>query len=87
MNKKICLDLDGVLTDISKQLVQYAENKDIKITSKSIAKALLTPHGDESLEHLFDNKAFWYDLLPIKDSWHSVNDWFMNGYDIFFITA
>ena len=86
-NKVIALDLVGVITDISKQLVQYAEDKDIKITAKSVAKALLTPCGDENLEHLFYNKAFWDDLLPIKESWHIVNEWFMSGYDVFFITA
>lgn len=86
-NQIIALDLDGVLTDIGGQLSDYAKRENIEFTSESITRALLSSCGDDALEHIFKSESFWDDLSPVKDSWHCINDWFMNGNEIFFITA
>ena len=83
----ICLDLDGIITDIGSQVEAYMINMGIEADPLHVGEALLTPDGIEHLEHIFQDVLFWRNLLPIKDSWHCINKWFEMGYDITFITA
>lgn len=85
--KKICLDLDGVLTDISEQIVQFANRASIEVNPVHICNSLTTPEGVDHLEFIFEDPEFWSGLEPIERSWHCINDWFVKNYDIVFITA
>ena len=87
MTKNICLDLDGVITDIGGQIKNYIEKYSMECDPVHIGEALLTPDGVDYLEFIFEDPLFWRDLEPIKDSWHAINDWFMSGHDIIFVTA
>jgi len=87
MNKNICLDLDGVITDIGASLKSCAEKDLIDFDASHIGEALLTPDGVDYLEFIFEDPLFWRNLQPIKNSWHAINHWFMSGYDIIFVTA
>lgn len=87
MSKNICLDLDGVITDIGDQIKSYIHKFNIEFDPMHIGEALLTPDGVDYLEFVFEDPLFWRNLVPIKDSWHAINEWFMNGYDITFVTA
>jgi uncharacterized HAD superfamily protein len=87
MTQKICLDLDGIITDIGSQIKEYAEKDALEFEPMHIGEALLTPDGVDYLEFIFEDPLFWRNLLPIKESWHTINDWFMSGKDIIFVTA
>lgn len=87
MNKTICLDLDGVITDIGASLKNCAEKDLIEFDASHIGEALLTPDGVDYLEFIFEDPLFWRNLKPISSSWHAINHWFMAGYDIVFVTA
>lgn len=87
MAKRICLDLDGIISDIGSQIKEYAEKDALEFEPIHIGEALLTPDGVDYLEFIFEDPLFWRNLLPIKDSWHAINEWFMAGYDIIFVTA
>lgn len=87
MAKNICLDLDGIITDIGDQIKKYVERYSLECDPIHIGEALLTPDGVDYLEFIFEDPLFWRNLLPIKDSWHAINEWFMSGYDITFVTA
>jgi uncharacterized HAD superfamily protein len=87
MSKTICLDLDGVITDIGQQVKNYLEKDSLEVNPDLIGDVLLTPDGVEYVEYIFEDPLFWRNLLPIKNSWHCINEWFSNGYDIVFITA
>lgn len=87
MSKNICLDLDGVITDIGGQIKNYISKCDIEFDPLHIGEALLTPDGVDYLEFIFEDQLFWRNLEPIRDSWHAINEWFMSGYDITFVTA
>lgn len=87
MNKIICLDLDGIITDIGSQVKTYLEIDNINVDSDIVGDLLLTPDGIEYLEYIFEDPLFWKNLLPIKESWHCINDWFSNNFDVIFITA
>lgn len=85
--KKICLDLDGVVTDIANRIVEFAKDGSVEVDPSHICESLTTPAGVEHLEFIFNNHSFWNGLKPIEESWHCVNDLFSRGYDIIFITA
>lgn len=88
MNKTICLDLDGVITDIGSQVLNYIKaNSNIEYNVNLVSDSLLTPDGVEEVEYIYKDPLFWKNLLPIKESWHCINDWFSNGFDIIFITS
>lgn len=87
MSKNICLDLDGVITDIGDQIKHYVAKYNIECDPIHIGEALLTPDGIDYLEFIFGEPMFWKRMIPIKDSWHAINEWFMSGYDITFVTA
>jgi len=87
MAKRICLDLDGIITDIGSRLKEYAELGSLEFDAEHIGEALLTPDGVDYLEYIFEDPLFWRNLMPIKDSWHAINEWFMMGYDVTFVTA
>lgn len=85
--KKICLDLDGVLTDISTRIVEFAKGSSVEVDPVHICDSLTTPEGVEHLEFIFEDSRFWEHLEPIEKSWHCINNWFVKNYDIIFITA
>jgi uncharacterized HAD superfamily protein len=87
MSKTICLDFDGVITDIGASLKNYANRDLIDFDPVHIGEALLTPDGVDYLEYIFEDPLFWRTLKPIKSSWHTINSWFMSDYDIVFVTA
>ena len=79
----IALDLDGVLTDISGEIIKHISD----YTADGVAKCLFHKDGFADYEHVFEKKDFWNNLKPIKESWHKINEWFYAGYDVYFITA
>lgn len=83
----ICLDLDGIITDIGSQVGKYMGKIGLEADPLHVGEALLTPDGVEHLEHIFQDALFWRNLLPIEDSWHMINNWYSKGHDIIFITA
>jgi uncharacterized HAD superfamily protein len=83
----ICLDLDGIITDIGAQVKEYMIKIGLEADPIHVGEALLTPDGVEHLEHIFQDTLFWRNLLPIKDSWHCINRWFEIGHNVIFITA
>jgi hypothetical protein len=87
MAKRICLDLDGIITDIGSRLKEYAKLGSLEFDAEHIGEALLTPDGVDYLEYIFEDPLFWRNLMPIRDSWHAINEWFMMGYDVTFVTA
>jgi 5'(3')-deoxyribonucleotidase len=84
---KIALDLDGVVTNIGEQLLESCEDLGIEITPFCVYDALTNPNGVERLESVFENPLFWRNLKPYEQSWHCINEWFMQGNDVVFITA
>ena len=87
MNKTICLDLDGIITDIGQQMKEYAAKDALEFEPQHIGEALLTPDGVDYLEFIFQDPLFWRNLLPVKESWHVINNWFITGNDVIFVTA
>lgn len=87
MSKKICLDLDGVITDIGQQLKEYMVATDVDVDPYNVGEVLLTPYSAEYMDYAFQDPLFWRNMKPVDISWHCINDWFSNSYDIIFVTA
>lgn len=84
---KIALDLDGVVTNIGEHLVESCKSSKIEVTPLCVYKALTDSNGLDHLESVFESPLFWRNLKPYEESWHRINEWFMGGLDIIFITA
>lgn len=85
--QNICLDLDGIITDIGSQVTKYMNKIGLESDPLHVGEALLTPDGVDHLEHIFQDVLFWRNLLPIENSWYTINKWYSAGYDIVFVTA
>lgn len=85
MNKRICLDVDGVICDIAGGIRNGLE----KINKKDYDySSWLTSYSDDPLmKEVMDNYPFWLNLKPLKSSWHVINSWWLSGYEIHFITS
>lgn len=84
-NKKIALDLDGVIADIALSI-------DLELFKRGIEdydySDWLTTHHECNLSNsIMANTLFWKNLKPIEDAWYQVNYWFANNYDVYIVTA
>lgn len=85
MAKTICLDLDGVVTDLVAGI-----NRELDVRGMSdfdYAHWVVGVFEDDLTEEIFGSPVFWKNLRPFVDSWYAVNDWWANGHDVFFVTA
>ena len=85
MGKTICLDLDGVVSDLVGSI-----NKELDVRGMSdfdYADWVISPYEDDLTREIFGSRVFWRNLKPFVDSWYAVNDWWGCGHDVFFVTA
>jgi hypothetical protein len=86
MNKIIVLDLDGVIADIESSIENYITGTGTP-DFVDYTDWLITDNSDKDALEMFNNKIFWEDMLPYKDAWHKVNEWFSEGVDVHIVTA
>jgi len=85
VGKTICLDLDGVVTDLVGGI-----NRELDVRGMSgfdYSDWVITPFEDDLTREIFGDRLFWRNLKPFVDSWYAVNDWWSSGHDVFFVTA
>lgn len=84
-NKKIALDLDGVIADISYGIDLALEKRGIE--DYDYSGWLITYHECNLSNSIMNNSLFWKNLKPLSDAWYQVNTWFSEGYDVYIVTA
>lgn len=82
----ICLDVDGVISDICAGLNNELENKR-GIVNYDYSDWLITPFEDSLSDEIFGSGLFWKNLKPFYDAWYQVNNWWALGWDIHLVTA
>lgn len=85
MNKKIVLDLDGVIADIDNAINDILLSRGVD--DYDYSNWLVTHHECDLSDDIMGNSVFWLNLKPFEDAWHQVNSWFANGYDVYIVTA
>lgn len=85
MNKKIVLDLDGVIADIDKGINDSLLSRGID--DYDYSDWLITHHECDLSNDIMQNSLFWLNLVPLQDAWYQVNHWFSIGYDVYIVTA
>lgn len=85
MNKKIALDLDGVIADIDKAIEEALSSRGFD--DYDYSNWLITHHECDLSNEIMGNSLFWKNLHPLTDAWHQVNYWFAHGYDVYIVTA
>lgn len=84
-NKRIVLDLDGVIADIDTAMSNYLHyNFGV---DEDYSDWLTTDTKDKEALKLFSDKLFWKNLKPFEDAWFQVNKWFSNDIDVHIVTA
>jgi len=81
------LDIDGVVADITYELdfIALRDGHDQYDFSKSFD----SKHWRD-VEWVYDamqDEVFWRNLRPYEDAWHFVNEHFMSGVDVVFVTS
>lgn len=81
----ICLDVDGVVTDIASGI----ENSLTKmgLPEMDYTHWLVQKYEDDLTLSVFNNKPFWLNLKPYEDSWYQMNYWWSKGIDIHLVTG
>jgi uncharacterized HAD superfamily protein len=82
----ICLDVDGVVTDICASLNRELEDKR-GIFNYDYSDWLITPFENNLTKEIFSSKTFWKNMKPFADAWYCINHWWSMGHDINLITA
>lgn len=85
MNKKIVLDLDGVIADIDGAISEILLSRGV--ADYDYSNWLITHHECELSNEIMGNSLFWKNLQPLSDAWYQVNYWFSSGYDVYIVTA
>jgi hypothetical protein len=82
----ICLDIDGVVSDICAGLNYELEVKR-GIFDVDYSEWLIGSYEDDLTKEIFGSQLFWKNLKPFDDAWYQINKWWSLGYDIHFVTA
>lgn len=85
MSKAICLDVDGVVSDLVGGINRELDKRGL--LDFDYAHWVVGVFEDELTREIFGDAAFWMNLKPFVDSWYQVNEWWADGYDIFLVTA
>lgn len=83
--KSICLDIDGVITNIGNGIESFLSKKNIH--EYDYSHWLFEKYEDDLTLEIFNNKPFWLNLKPFEDAWYQTNYWWSSGYDVHLVTA
>lgn len=82
----ICLDIDGVISDICASINKRLES-DYNLYNYDYSDWLITNYEDPITKKIFGSKLFWKNLKPFDDAWYSINKWWSIGHDIHLVTS
>jgi hypothetical protein len=82
----ICLDVDGVITDICAGLNYELEIKR-SMFNFDYSDWLIGSKEDSISKQIFGSKLFWKNLKAFDDAWYQVNHWWSMGFDIHLVTS
>ncbi len=93
-NKKIiALDIDGVIADIQPEFA-FRLKRDFGIDEDPYLWESYRPAiqyagivSEEWVTDQLNDVTFWRNVVPREDAWHMMNKWFMQGHDVYIITA
>lgn len=85
-DRKIVLDLDGVIADIGGALDKWISDK-YDTEDVDYSSWLITDNNADQAMEIFNNPLFWKNMKPYEDAWYCVNHWFYWGFDVHIVTA
>lgn len=83
--KSICLDIDGVITDIAGGIDSALSKQGIY--NLDYTHWLVEKYEDDLTIEIFNDKLFWINLKPFEDAWYQINNWWSSGIDVHLVTA
>jgi uncharacterized HAD superfamily protein len=82
----ICLDIDGVISDICAG-INYELEIIRNLQNVDYSDWLIGMHQSEITKDVFGSKTFWKNLKPFDDAWYQINNWWGLGFDIHLVTS
>lgn len=82
----ICLDIDGVVSDICAGINYELEIKR-EMFDYDYSDWIIGSFEDNLTKEIFGSKVFWKNLKPFNDSWYQINHWWSLGFDIHLVTS
>jgi len=79
------LDIDGVVCDFVTNARRLADSLELDLSDRDLV--LDYENMPDEYESVLEDRSFWLNMKPIKDSWHVVNDLFGKGHDVHFVTS
>ena len=79
------LDIDGVVCDFVTNARQLADSLELDVTDRELV--LDYENMPDEYESVLEDRPFWLNMKPIRDSWHVVNELFGQGHDVHFVTS
>jgi 5'(3')-deoxyribonucleotidase len=87
VKKSIVFDLDGVIANIDKSMLDLLESRGVPMEEMSYGEWLISSTDDKEALEIFNDSLFWINMKPYEDAWYQVNYWFSSGYDVHIVTA
>lgn len=83
-------DIDGVVANLCRVMVDRLNIEGHKANEDDFHTFHVEdvyPVADDWIVKHFDDRSFWMDCIPYKESWFALNKWWAEGDDIYFVTC